>query len=115
MENAAKYGGDGITVEITSNRLEDGGVELRVKDDGVGVPEAYAEKIFGVFERLDPDDTQTGTGIGLAICRKIVESMGGHIWLAASERGADFRIRLPADSVPQDAASDPASSQEITA
>jgi len=107
MENAGKYGGDHLTVEISSRVLTDGGIELRVTDDGVGIPEEHAEKVFGVFERLDHDHAQSGTGVGLAICRKIVESIGGQIWLAGSERGADFRIRLPPDSVREQATPDP--------
>jgi signal transduction histidine kinase len=48
-----------------------------------------------VFQRLQEQPSEEGTGIGLAICKRIVESTGGEIWLADTPRGADFRVTLP--------------------
>jgi signal transduction histidine kinase len=98
LENAAKHGGDDVRVTVRAHPARGGDVEISVADDGPGVPEDYRERVFGVFERLQVDD-ETGTGIGLAICRKIVESVGGRIWLADREDGAEFRLRFPAEVV----------------
>jgi signal transduction histidine kinase len=98
LENAVHHGGDAVHVTVGARSAREGEVELTVVDDGPGVPEAYRERVFGVFERLEADGT-AGTGIGLAICRKIVESVGGRIWLADRDDGAEFRVRLPADVV----------------
>jgi signal transduction histidine kinase len=95
LENAAKYGGrPDITVGIDSEKVGDL-TRITVADDGAGIPDAYLDKVFGVFERLDPDAT-TGTGMGLAICRRIVETAGGEIRACPSEQGARIEIDLPA-------------------
>ncbi len=68
-----------------------------IGDNGIGIDPAYAERIFAVFQRLHLRDQYGGTGIGLALCRKIVEFHRGHIWLAdvESDVGAQFRFTLP--------------------
>jgi signal transduction histidine kinase len=99
LENAAKHGGgEAVRVEVRAEEAPDGAVVVSVADDGPGVPAAYRERVFGVFERLETD-AETGTGIGLAICRKIVEGLGGRIWLADRDDGAEFRLSFPADVV----------------
>jgi signal transduction histidine kinase len=102
IENALHHGGrSDITVRLSAMPLPDGGVEVSVRDDGVGVPAAYRERVFGVFERLEGTVgvNVAGTGIGLAICQKIVEELDGRIWIAASDPGADVRVALPPDVV----------------
>jgi signal transduction histidine kinase len=99
LENAAKHGGgEAVRVEVRAEEGPDGAVVVSVIDDGPGVPAAYRERVFGVFERLETD-AGTGTGIGLAICRKIVEGLGGRIWLADRDDGAEFRVSFPPDVV----------------
>jgi signal transduction histidine kinase len=74
---------------------DDGSAVLSVVDDGVGIPAAYREKAFGIFERLAGRDDSSGTGIGLALCRKIVEIAGGSIEIVDAPVGTHVRIVLP--------------------
>ncbi|MFD0200550.1 MULTISPECIES: sensor histidine kinase [Saccharothrix] len=69
-----------------------------VSDNGIGIDTEYAERIFVIFQRLHHKDDYPGTGIGLAMCRKIIEYHGGTIWLDTSENGTGttFKFTLPA-------------------
>ena len=70
-------------------------------DDGLGIPERHRERIFGVFQRLHARDAYPGTGIGLAVCRKIAMRHGGSISVGESaEGGSAFTLRLPAPPAP---------------
>jgi signal transduction histidine kinase len=71
---------------------------FRCTDNGIGVEDEYAERIFVIFQRLHTRDTYQGTGIGLAMCRKIVEHHGGRMWLDRADpgRGARFVFTIPA-------------------
>jgi two-component system sensor kinase FixL len=96
VENAVRHGGrPDLTVTVEGRSRADGGLELSVRDDGRGIPPEHRERVFGVFERLDTPSTGAGTGMGLAICRKIVELLGGSIGIHGS-RGTEVRIVLPA-------------------
>jgi light-regulated signal transduction histidine kinase (bacteriophytochrome) len=71
--------------------------EFQCADNGIGIDPDYGQRIFMIFQRLHPKDIYPGTGIGLAMCRKIVEYHGGTIWLEPSHGvGATFRFTLPA-------------------
>ena len=96
--NAVKYRGTNIPdVEISAEPNPDGWV-LCVADNGIGIDPANHEKVFGVFTRLHRKEEYPGTGIGLAICRKIVEQHGGQIWIESElGKGSRFLFRLPAD------------------
>ena len=75
---------------------QDGQWCFAVSDNGIGIEEEFADKVFVLFQRLHGRDTYTGTGIGLAICRKIVEHHGGLIWIDTSySDGTRFRFHLP--------------------
>jgi signal transduction histidine kinase len=98
FHNAVRHGGRAdIRVSVSAEDHGPDGVVLSVADDGVGVPAQYHERLFGIFERLSADDSSepTGTGIGLAICRKIVEQLGGSIGFAETSVGARVEIALP--------------------
>jgi PAS domain S-box-containing protein len=69
---------------------------LSVKDNGIGIEPQYAEKVFGIFRVLQPRDKSSGSGMGLAICRKIVSRHEGRIWVESElGQGATFNFTLP--------------------
>jgi signal transduction histidine kinase len=71
-------------------------LELKIIDNGIGFEQLFAEKIFTIFQRLNGKAEYTGSGIGLAICRKIVENHGGKIYANSGiGLGATFTILLP--------------------
>jgi PAS domain S-box-containing protein len=86
-------------ITIASKILEDkdkGFVEISVSDNGIGFKQIHAERIFQTFSRLHPKDQYEGTGLGLALCKKIVERHHGTISAIGSEgEGATFLIKLP--------------------
>ena len=67
-----------------------------VSDNGIGIAAEFSEKVFVIFQRLHGRDAYTGTGIGLALCKKIVEHHGGTIWIDNDYTdGTRFRFTLP--------------------
>jgi signal transduction histidine kinase len=96
LSNALKFAGD-EPPRIVVTAVRDGSYwEFSVADNGIGVSPEYAERVFLIFQRLHDRATYPGTGIGLAMCRKIVEYFGGRIWLDTSvTTGATFRFTVP--------------------
>lgn len=96
ISNAIKYNtADLPRVEILYKTV-DGWVEFTVKDNGIGIEEEYQEQIFEIFKRLHTQEEFEGTGIGLAICKKIIESYGGNITVRSSKGlGSEFVFTLP--------------------
>jgi PAS domain S-box-containing protein len=96
--NAIKYRSPGRqpVVNIAAER-QDGLWVFSVADNGIGIAPEYREKIFGLFKRLHTSDQYSGTGIGLAICRRIVDRYHGSIWVDSEPgEGSTFRFTLPA-------------------
>ncbi|MCK5585583.1 HAMP domain-containing protein, partial [Candidatus Bipolaricaulota bacterium] len=98
VANGLKFHRDGIPPEITitSRETEAGMVRIEVKDNGIGVPAEYLEQVFTMFKRLHSRARYKGTGIGLAVCKKIVERNGGRIGIeSAPGEGSTFWLTLP--------------------
>jgi len=94
-ENAIKYTPDGTEI-VLSARQTDSAIEISVKDNGPGISPRELSRIFEKFHRADETKRVPGTGIGLAICKGIVEAHGGKIWVESEYgRGATFRFTLP--------------------
>jgi signal transduction histidine kinase len=96
-ENAIKYSPDGGRIEV---RVDRAGPAMRfsVRDEGIGIAAEEQSRIFERFHRLDPNMTRGvgGTGLGLYICRELVQHMGGQIWVTSRESGgSDFSFELP--------------------
>jgi light-regulated signal transduction histidine kinase (bacteriophytochrome) len=94
--NALKFHGDDPPVVHVSAARDGDEWVISCSDEGIGIDPQYAERIFAIFQRLHPKETYEGTGIGLALCRKIVEHHGGRIWLDTEvPAGTTFRFTLP--------------------
>jgi PAS domain S-box-containing protein len=93
--NALKFSGPRPSQIRLTAREENGEWVFGVEDNGIGLKPEYAEQIFQPFKRLHGRGKYEGSGIGLSICRKVVERHGGHIWVESEEgRGAHFRFTL---------------------
>ncbi|MBU1664953.1 MAG: HAMP domain-containing protein [Gammaproteobacteria bacterium] len=86
LDNAMRHGHPGHPLEITvRGELGDGKAHIQVSDNGGGIAPEYRERVFRVFERLS--SAGEGTGVGLAIVRRTVESVGGHVWIEETPGG----------------------------
>jgi K+-sensing histidine kinase KdpD len=95
VQNAAKYSPAGTPIHLIG-RLQGSDVELAVEDEGPGIPPEHLERIFDSFFRASAHGDVPGTGLGLALCRAIVNAEGGSIWAEnRASGGARFVVRLP--------------------
>lgn len=94
--NAIKFHGtEPPQIQITAER-EEGSWRFSVQDNGIGIPAKHLDEVFGIFRRLHTRAEYPGNGIGLAICKKIVEQHGGTIWVESQpKKGSDFRFTIP--------------------
>jgi signal transduction histidine kinase len=97
MANAIKYRSEQRPEIFISAEKIDGRWLFRVKDNGIGIGPEYKERIFGLFKRLHGNDEYSGTGIGLAICQRIVDRYRGRIWVESEPgKGSTFLFTVPA-------------------
>ena len=105
VSNAIKFVATGVNPKITISCEKEVADDTHgktywkfaISDNGIGIPEIYHERIFSIFQRLHSRELYEGTGIGLAHCKKIIESHGGNIWLESEEgRGTTFFFTIPA-------------------
>jgi signal transduction histidine kinase len=94
IDNAIKYMGDQPNPRIEIGKREDD-VTIYVKDNGIGIEPQFQAKIFGLFEKLD--SAVEGTGIGLALVKRIIEVHGGRIWVESEGKGkgSTFCFTIP--------------------
>lgn len=97
--NAIKFHRDGVTPTIgVSAVAEDAMCHIVVEDNGIGIEPQYLERVFLIFQRLHERNKYPGTGIGLAIAKKVIEYHGGRIWIESTPgQGSRFHFTLPAD------------------
>jgi light-regulated signal transduction histidine kinase (bacteriophytochrome) len=103
IANALKFCKDRAPdVRITAEQHGEHDCLIRVADNGIGIESEYADRIFVIFQRLHVQSEYPGTGVGLAICKKIVERHGGRIWLESRDgQGSTFCFTLPAVALAQ--------------
>lgn len=97
ISNAVKYTRDRPNAVVEVDTVDmNGALAVRIRDNGVGFDMKYADKLFGVFQRLHPSDQFEGTGVGLATVDRIVKRHGGRVWAeSAAGKGASFFFSLP--------------------
>jgi two-component system, chemotaxis family, sensor kinase Cph1 len=95
--NALRYRTEGVAPMVSVSARDEGEEWIvEVRDNGIGIEPQYFQRIFMIFQKLHPRDHSEGTGIGLAICKKVVERHGGRITVASElGRGATFAVHLP--------------------
>ena len=97
--NALKFARPNVVpaVHISSTQAHDG-VVVAVRDNGIGIAENNGKRVFEIFGRLHPVDVFPGSGVGLAVCKKIVDRHGGRIWYESSpNEGTTFFVEFPKD------------------
>ena len=95
VSNALAYADGPPRIRVAADR-RDGDWQISVRDNGIGIEPAAQERIFEIFQRLHAADEREGSGIGLALCRRIVERHGGEIWVDSEPgAGSTFSFTLP--------------------
>jgi len=95
ISNSSKYSPEGTTIAIHAHPSDNHQMLVVVQNQGPQVPEEHIERIFDKFYRVTAADRVTGAGLGLSICKGIIEAHGGHIWAKNLENGFAFNFTLP--------------------
>ena len=100
IANSIKFSTESPRIYISSKSEKNHSV-ISVRDEGIGIDPKYFDRIFNIFQRLHHKDEFEGTGIGLAICKRIVERHGGKIWVESeSGKGSTFYLSIPSHEMP---------------
>ncbi len=107
LSNSIKYNSPPVKIELGYNKLpERGKLEVLVRDNGIGIAEEHHDRVFKMFEQLEPDESSSGTGTGLALSKRIVEESGEEIWLDSRPgEGTTVGFTVPAGKdvrIPED-------------
>lgn len=94
LDNAIKYRGDNPPQILITAEEDDTHTKVTVADNGIGIEERHADRIFTIFKRLGYSEDVPGVGVGLALCKRIVLRHGGRIWLESTENGSRFCFTL---------------------
>jgi two-component system sensor histidine kinase KdpD len=100
LENASKYTPPGTPIRLAAD-MEADAIRISIEDDGPGLPPGDPEALFAKFYRGSTESSVGGVGLGLAICRAIVNLHGGRIWAEHRPKGSAFRFTLPLEPAPQ--------------
>lgn len=96
IANAVKYNDKEIVEIKIRSSIEDKAVRVSISDNGIGIDKKHRDKVFELFKRLHHRESYSGTGIGLSICKKVIQQMNGKIWIEDSELGgASFVFSVP--------------------
>jgi len=104
INNAIKFRRkeEGLQSEIwvNSENYNDDYIKISIKDNGIGIKKEHQNKIFGIFKKLHSSSEYEGSGIGLSVCKKIIERLGGKVWLESEKNvGTTFFFTLKLHSV----------------
>lgn len=105
LGNAVKYHREGVPPQAIVTSAGDGEEwVVTIVDNGIGIKEEHQERVFEIFRRLHGPNEYPGTGIGLAVCRRLVHRHGGRVWIEKSTPGTGsvFCVGLPDRGIPQD-------------
>ncbi len=103
VSNAIKFKADRPPEVNISGISTNEGYTISVSDNGIGIDPEYRDRVFVIFQRLHPRTRYKGTGIGLAICQKIINRLGGRIWFESEEgEGTTFHIHIPGSILVED-------------
>ena len=94
--NAIKYCENDPEIHVSTTQ-KNGEWQISIKDNGIGIDPQFKDRVFGIFQRLHGRGEYSGTGIGLAVCKKIVERHGGSIWVESEGegKGSTFCFTMP--------------------
>ncbi|HLP19388.1 MAG TPA: ATP-binding protein [Chitinophagales bacterium] len=96
--NGIKYNENPQPVVTVKSIVKNGELEITIADNGIGIPEGSRDKVFQIFHRVQTEKQYAGSGVGLTICKKIVDSMNGHISIETNQTGGTtFKITLPSN------------------